>query len=61
MAKRRPANKGKKCVRYKRTSAGKRCAAFGSKRGGSKKRSKARKGRCTKWSKGRTRCMKRAA
>jgi len=29
---RRPANKGKKCVRFKRTSGGKRCAKFGGKR-----------------------------
>lgn len=51
--------KGKKvCLRYKRTAAGKRCAKFGSP--GAKGKAKARKPRCLKWSKGRTKCLKRA-
>lgn len=53
----RPANKGKKCIRRKRASNGQmRCAQFGSagSSGGGK-----RKGPCKKWSKGRTKCLKR--
>lgn len=59
--KRRPANKGKKCVRFKRTKAGRRCAKFG---GTSSSLGKAaKKGPCKKWAKkktrGKRRCLKR--
>jgi hypothetical protein len=39
---RRPANKGKTCVRYKMTAAGRRCAKFGTKRKSAPKRKRRR-------------------
>lgn len=51
----------RKCVRFKKTASGRRCAKFSGKATKSKKKgAKARKGRCEKWSKGRTRCLRRA-
>lgn len=49
----------KHCVRYKHTASGKRCAKFSTGKAKGRK-SKSSKGRCVKWSKGRTRCMRRA-
>lgn len=49
----------RKCVRFKKTAAGKRCAKYSGK-AAKKKGGKAKKGRCVKYSKGRTRCLRRA-
>ncbi len=39
----RPANKGKRCIRYKMTAAGRRCASFGTKRKTAPKKRKSRR------------------
>jgi hypothetical protein len=58
MAKRRPANKGKKCTVWGRSNGKKVCRKFG----GTKKAKGASKGRCVKRAKtGTRRCLKRAA
>lgn len=49
----------RKCVRFKKTASGRRCAKF-SGTATKKKKGAAKKGRCLKWSKGRSRCLKRA-
>jgi hypothetical protein len=51
----------RKCVRFGKGKGGKRvCKKFSGTKTKSKSKGKARKGRCLKWSQGRTRCMKRA-
>lgn len=62
----RPYNKGKKCKQFgtaKRNGKTVRvCKSYGGGRKTTKKRASTskRKGRCLNWSKGRTRCLKRA-
>ena len=57
MARRRPANKGKKCKKWGRSNGRKVCRSFGASGTGG---AGGRKKRCLKWSQGRTKCLKRA-